>query len=110
MVDKNDKTNVDKLHEDIEELKEKVREIGEDTTEEGMRRLDRLHQQLHVKAGELMEAYAPLLEKYRESGKAAVRNVEAKVAEKPLSALLLAFGAGVIIGTLCRCHHHKHGS
>lgn len=109
MTEETNMENVSKLHDDIEELKEKFQELGEDTTDEGKRTMRRLHKQLHAKADELMEAYAPMLQTYKDSGKEMVRTVETKVAEKPLPALLLAFGAGLVIGCICRCHH-RHGS
>lgn len=102
--------NVSKIHEEIEELKEKVKELGEDSTEDYARALGKLHRQLHDKADELMEVYGSLLSKYRESGKDAMRGVGAKVAERPVASLLLAFGAGLVIGHICRCGcRHRHG-
>lgn len=96
--------NIDRLHGEIEELKDSMREYAEDLTEEGKNKLCRLHEQLRKKHEELIEHYGPVFKKYRESGKEMVHNVEEKVAEKPLTALLLAFGAGIVIGSLCRRH------
>lgn len=103
-MDENVKPNTDKLKEEIDELKEMVKECGGDTAEEAMHSLSKLHKQLLDKTGKMMHAYAPTLEKYKDSGKEMVREVEAKVAEKPLTALLVAFGVGVLIGKLCRTH------
>lgn len=98
--------SADKLKEELEELKEMVKECGGETAEVSMHALSRLHQHLLDKTGRIMDTYAPVLEKYKDSGKEIVRGVEAKVAEKPLTALLFAFGAGVLIGKMCR--HHRH--
>lgn len=94
--------NIDKLQEEIDELKDSMKKYAEDLTDEGKHKLSRLHEQLHRKHEELIEHYGPIFEKYRESGKEMVHHVEEKVAEKPLTALLLAFGAGIVIGSLCR--------
>lgn len=103
MMEETNMEEVSKLHEEIEELKEKFEELDGDTTDEGRRTMCRLQKQLYAKTVELMDAYAPMLQKYKDSGKEIVRSVETKVAEKPLPSLLVAFGAGLVIGCLCRC-------
>lgn len=103
-MDENVMPSADQLKEEIEELKDMVKACGGETAEEAMHSLSKLHQHLLDKTGKIMHSYAPVLEKYRDSGKEMVREVEAKVAEKPLTALLVAFGAGVLIGKLCRRH------
>lgn len=107
MTEDTNMETVSKLHKDIEALTEKCKELGEDATDEGKRTMRKLQNQLYAKTDELMEAYAPIIQKYKDSGKEMVRNVEAKVAEKPLPALLVAFGAGLVIGCICRCRHRS---
>lgn len=98
--------NINKLQEEIDDLKDSIQEYAEDLTEEGKDKLCRLHEQLHRRHEELIDRYGPVFERYRESGREIVHNVEERVAEKPLAALLLAFGAGLVIGSLCRRHRH----
>lgn len=107
MTEETNMQNVCKLQEDIEEIKEQFKELGEDTTDEGKHAMHKLHKQLHAKTEELMAAYAPIMQKYKDSGKEMIHNAETKIAEKPLQALLLAFGAGLVIGCMCRCRHRR---
>lgn len=103
-VDESVMPSAEKLKDEIEELKEMVKECGGETAEEAMHSLSKLHRHLLDRTDKMMHMYAPILEKYRDSGKEMVREVEARVAEKPLTSLLFAFGAGVLIGKLCRRH------
>lgn len=98
--------NMKKLQREIDELKDNMKEYAEDLSEDGKKAFRELQKKLREKHEELMERYSPVLEKYKDSGREMVRNVEEKIAERPLAALLLAFGAGIVIGKLCRRHRY----
>lgn len=59
-----------------------------------------MKKELRRKTDDLVEELAPVIEKYKNSGKEAVAKVEDTISEKPLTSLLLAFTAGIIIGKL----------
>lgn len=92
--------NIEVLNENIEEAGEDILDyVGESAreTECGFRRMKR---ELRRKTDDLVEELTPIIEKYKNSGKEAVAKVEDTIAEKPITSLLLAFTAGIIIGKL----------
>ena len=48
----------------------------------------------------VIKAMRPLIEKYEEPSKAAVAKVETKVSDNPFLSVAVAFGAGIVIGTV----------
>lgn len=47
-----------------------------------------------------MEAIKPVIAKYEEPSRAAVAKVGGKVSDNPFLSVVVAFGAGIVIGTI----------
>lgn len=95
-----DGEGLEALSENLEEMKEDILDyVGESARESecGFRQMKR---ELRRKTDGLVEELAPIIDKYKNSGKEAVAKVEDTIAEKPITSLLLAFTAGIIIGKL----------
>ena len=58
-------------------------------------------------AKSVMEFVRPVIDKYEEPGRAAVEKVSTKVSDNPFLSVTVAFGAGIVIGTVlnycCKC-------
>lgn len=96
-----DMERLDETQEGLEELKGQAQEYAEDAAREGKRKLHKLQHDIQAKSEEVMKEITPVLEKYKDSGKCLVHKVEAKIVEKPLHSIMVAFGIGLIIGKLC---------
>lgn len=92
--------NLEAIEENLEELKEDVLDYAGESARESECRFRHMKKELRRKTDDLVEELAPIIEKYKNSGKEAVAKVEDTIAEKPLTSLLLAFTAGIIIGKL----------
>ena len=51
-------------------------------------------------AKSLLAAVRPVIEKYEEPGRAAVAKVGTRVSDNPFLSVVIAFGAGIVIGKL----------
>lgn len=92
--------NLEVLSENLEELKEDVLDYADESIRDSECRFRQMKRELRRKTDDLAEELAPIIEKYKSSGREAVAKVEDKIAEKPITSLLLAFTAGIIIGKL----------
>lgn len=92
--------NLEVLGENLEELKEDVLDYADESARESECRFRQMKRELRRKTDDLVEELAPIIERYKHSGKEVVAKVEDTIAEKPITSLLLAFTAGIIIGKL----------
>ena len=51
----------------------------------------------------VIEAIKPVVEKYEEPSRAAVARVGGKVSDNPFLSVVVAFGAGIVIGKILDC-------
>ena len=57
-------------------------------------------QQEKAEAKRMLAAVKPVIEKYEEPGRAAVAKVGTRVSDNPFLSVVIAFGAGIVIGKL----------
>jgi len=92
------------LESEVGSLKEALAEHEETTEAKRIIDFAKLKDAISASAKEIIDAIKPVIEKYEEPGKAAVSKVERKVADNPFLSVVLAFGAGIVIGKLLDCH------
>lgn len=92
--------NLEVLSESLEEMKEDILDYAGESARESECRFRQMKRELRRKTDDLVEELTPIIAKYKNSGKEAVAKVEDTIAEKPITSLLLAFTAGIIIGKL----------
>ena len=97
------KTSEDAIKElkaEIEELKNAFAEQQEKAEAKSIVYFNKVKNTLDDGAKSLMAAVKPVLEKYEEPGRAAVEKVGTRVSDNPFLSVVIAFGAGIVIGKL----------
>lgn len=97
-----DKANerIEELEAELADLKEVLEGYKEEAEDAVETKIEKVRSVLEAKADDLMASVKPVLDKYEESGKAAVGKVGDKVADNPFMSVVVAFGAGIVIGKL----------
>ena len=62
--------------------------------------LEKIKNAVDASSQKVIEAIKPILAKYEEPGRAAAAKVGGKVSENPFLSVVVAFGAGIMIGKL----------
>lgn len=94
------KQDLEELQQEFDELKQLAGEYSEAAADEVDGKIRQAKKKIRRRSEELMDELAPIIEKYQDTGRVAVRRVEDKVIDNPLLALAVAFGAGLVIGKL----------
>lgn len=86
----------------VEELKEEVESLKELLAARSHRgvNLDKLKEALGDGSDYLLDAIRPIVEKYEKPTKQAVEKASIKVSDNPFLSVTVAFGAGIVIGTV----------
>jgi ElaB/YqjD/DUF883 family membrane-anchored ribosome-binding protein len=92
------------LESEVETLKETIAEHEEKAEAKRMVDFVKLKDAINSSAKEVLDAIKPVIEKYEEPGRAAVSKVERRVADNPFLSVVIAFGAGIVIGKLLDYH------
>lgn len=97
---------LDGFQEELNEIKEDAMDYAEEAAEEGRCKFRKLKKDLSGKTDELIDDITSVLEKYKDSGREVVHKVEDKIIEKPITSLLIALAAGLIIGRILENRKH----
>lgn len=65
--------------------------------------LDKVRTAIDEGTRNVIDAVKPLVEKYEEPSRAAVEKVGGKVSDNPFLSVVVAFGAGIVIGKILDC-------
>lgn len=86
----------------IEELKAEVESLKELLAARSHRgvNLDKLKEALGDGSDYMLDAIRPIIAKYEEPTKQAVEKASLKVSDNPFLSVTVAFGAGIVIGTV----------
>lgn len=87
------KDDVSRLREDLASLAQSVLEAGKAGSQEARERLE-------VEARKRLEQLKSAASTAKAKGEQAVEGVETQIRERPIAAVLVAFGAGLILGKL----------
>ena len=88
------------LKAEIEALKWAIAEQQEKAEAKRIIDLNKIKGTLDEGAKSLLAAVKPVIEKYEEPGRAAVAKVGTRVSDNPFLSVVIAFGAGIVIGKL----------
>ena len=91
---------ITELRAEIEELKSTIAQQQEKAEAKSIVYFNKVKNTLDDGAKSLLAAVKPVLEKYEEPGRAAVEKVGARVSDNPFLSVVIAFGAGIVIGKL----------
>lgn len=109
MEENNNQQRVVDLEAEVEALKGALEE--QQQTAETKRLIDfaKVKGAVDEGAKKVLEAIKPVIEKYEEPSRAAVAKVGGKVSDNPFLSVIVAFGAGIIIGKVldCCCRHEE---
>ncbi len=97
------KTNEDiimELKTEIEALKCAIAEQQEEAEAKRTIDFNKVKSTLDDGAKSLLAAIRPVIDKYEEPGRAAVAKVSNRVSDNPFLSVIIAFGAGIVIGKL----------
>lgn len=65
--------------------------------------IDKIRSAIDDGTKSVIEAIKPVVEKYEEPSRAAVARVGGKVSDNPFLSVVVAFGAGIVIGKILDC-------
>ncbi|NLX84996.1 MAG: hypothetical protein GXZ00_05220 [Synergistaceae bacterium] len=88
------------LKTEIEALKSTIAEQQEKAEAKSIVYFNKVKNTLDDGAKSLLAAVKPVLERYEEPGRAAVEKVGTRVSDNPFLSVVVAFGAGIVIGKL----------
>ena len=88
------------LKTEIEALKCAIAEQQEKAEAKRVIDFNKVKSTLDDGAKTLLAAVKPVIEKYEEPGRAAVAKVGTRVSDNPFLSVVIAFGAGIVIGKL----------
>ena len=88
------------LKAEIEALKCAIAEQQEKAEAKRIIDFNKVKNTLDDGAKSLLAAVKPVIEKYEEPGRAAVAKVGTRVSDNPFLSVVIAFGAGIVIGKL----------
>ncbi|MGI6442949.1 MAG: hypothetical protein GXZ13_06565 [Synergistaceae bacterium] len=94
---------------ELEDLKNEIRALKEHIEGNAVKKLDfdKLKEKLGSGSDYVLNAIRPIIEKYENPSRQMAEKVETKVAENPFLSLVVAFGAGIVIGSLLNfCGKH----
>ena len=88
------------LKAEIEALKNAISEQQEKAEAKSVVYFNKIKNTFDDGAKSLLAAVKPVLEKYEEPGRVAVEKVGTRVSDNPFLSVVIAFGAGIVIGKL----------
>jgi len=88
------------LEAEIAELKKDLEDLREAAGKKRVLDFDSVKSAIDEGARGVIKAIKPMLEKYEEPSKAAVAKVGGKVSDNPFLSVIVAFGAGIVIGKI----------
>lgn len=94
---------------ELEDLKNEIRALKEHLEGGSGRKVsfDKLKETLGSGSDYILNTIRPIIEKYENPSRQVAEKVETKVAENPFLSLVVAFGAGIVIGSLLNfCGKH----
>lgn len=94
---------------ELEDLKNEIRVLKEHLEGGSGRKVsfDKLKETLGSGSDYILNTIRPIIEKYENPSRQVAEKVETKVAENPFLSLVVAFGAGIVIGSLLNfCGKH----
>lgn len=100
---KNSDDVIMELKAEIEALKCAITEQQEKAEAKRIIDFNKVKSTLDDGAKTLLAAVKPVIQKYEEPGRAAVNKVGARVSDNPFLSVVVAFGAGIVIGKLLDC-------
>ncbi len=94
---------ITELETEIEALKSALAEHEE--TSEAKRVIDfaKLKNAISDSAKDVLDTIKPVIEKFEEPSRAAVAKVGNRVSDNPFLSIIIAFGAGIVIGKILDC-------
>ena len=99
-VENSIKTEVDAIREDIQKLQNDLKDIFHSAGEQGKEKLQEKKQQLEAAMKNLHDRAAAIYDGLREHGQDAVNKSQKQIEERPLTAVFIAFAAGILFDRL----------
>jgi ElaB/YqjD/DUF883 family membrane-anchored ribosome-binding protein len=100
--EKSMKTEVDAIREDIQKLQNDLKDMFHSVGEQGKEKLQERKQQLENAIKSLQGRAAEIYESFREHGQDAVKKSQKQIEARPLTAVFIAFAAGILTDRLIR--------
>jgi ElaB/YqjD/DUF883 family membrane-anchored ribosome-binding protein len=94
------KTEVDAIREDIHKLQSDLKEMFHSAGEQGKEKLQEKKQQLEAAMKNLHDRAAEIYDNLREHGQEAINKSQKRIEERPLTAVFIAFAAGILFDRL----------
>jgi len=91
---------IEELESQIADLKEEIAEQHETAEEKRVIDFTKIKGAIDDSARGVIDTIKPYIEKYQQPGKEAVAKVGEKVSDNPFLSVVIAFGAGIVIGKL----------
>jgi ElaB/YqjD/DUF883 family membrane-anchored ribosome-binding protein len=93
-------TEIDALRQDIHKLQNDLKDMFHSVGEHGKEKLQERKQQLEDAMKNLQGRAAEIYDSFREHGQDAVNKSKEKIEERPLTAVFIAFAAGILFDRL----------
>lgn len=99
---KNKKTEVEAIREDIQKLQNDLKDMFHSVGEHGKEKLHERKEQLETAIKNLQDRAAEIYENLREQGQEVITKSQKRIEERPLTAVFIAFAAGILSDRLIR--------
>lgn len=103
MTDINSEQRIAELEAQILVLKDALAAQHEELEAKRSIDFDKVKKAVDNSAQTVLNAVRPIIERYEEPSRAAVAKVGSKVSDNPFLSVVVAFGAGIVIGELLKC-------